>query len=122
MGVCFGSTFYENCGDRRGETYTTQRHISISLESRGNKKRRSIEHAFTLCATGTLISTPVRREAVQHHLHWFMVPDTDCWTCKRQYGPSDQLKKQVDEERIKSEFDPHVDQEPHQMFGQEHVV
>ena len=28
----------------------------------------------------------------------------------------------VDEERIKSEFDPHVNQDPHQMFGQEHVV
>ena len=28
----------------------------------------------------------------------------------------------VDEERIKSDLDPHVDQEPHQMFGQEHVV
>ena len=28
----------------------------------------------------------------------------------------------MDEERIKSDLDPHVDQEPHQMFGQEHVV
>ena len=28
----------------------------------------------------------------------------------------------MDEESIKSELDPHVDQEPHQMFGQEHVV
>ena len=28
----------------------------------------------------------------------------------------------MDEERIKSDFDPYVDQEPHQMFGQEHVV
>ena len=51
-----------------------------------------------------------------------MVPDTACWTCKRQYGSSGQLKKHVDEERIKSDLDPHVDQEPHQMFGQEHVV
>ena len=51
-----------------------------------------------------------------------MVPDTACYTCKRQYGSSGQLKKHVNEERIKSELDPHVDQEPHQMFGQEHVV
>ena len=51
-----------------------------------------------------------------------MVPDTACWTCKKQYGSSGQLKKHVDEERIKSDLDPHVDQEPHQMFGQEHVV
>ena len=28
----------------------------------------------------------------------------------------------MDEERIKSDLDPHVDQEPHQMIGQEHVV
>ena len=52
----------------------------------------------------------------------FVVPDTVCLTCKRQYGSSGQLKKNVDEERIKSELDSHVDQVPHQMFGQEHVV
>ena len=57
-----------------------------------------------------------------HHLPWFVVPDTACCTCKRQYGSSGQLKKHVDEERIKSDLNPHVDQEPHQMFGQEHVV
>ena len=51
-----------------------------------------------------------------------MSPDTASLTCKRQYGSSGQLKKHVDEERIKSDLDPHVDQEPHQMFGQEHVV
>ena len=51
-----------------------------------------------------------------------MVPGTACWTCKRQYGSSGQLKKHVDEERIKSDLNPHVDQEPNQMFGQEHVV
>ena len=28
----------------------------------------------------------------------------------------------MDEERIKSDLDTHVDQDPHQMFGQEHVV
>ena len=28
----------------------------------------------------------------------------------------------MDDERIKSDLDPHVDQEPHQMFGQEYVV
>ena len=59
---------------------------------------------------------------MRHHLPWFVVPDTACWTCKRQYGSSGQLKKHVDEESIKSDLDPHVDQEPHQMFGQEHVV
>ena len=59
---------------------------------------------------------------MRHHLPWFVVPDTACWTCKRQYGSSGQLKKHVDEERIKSDLDPHVDQEPHQMFVQEHVV
>ena len=28
----------------------------------------------------------------------------------------------MDEERIKSDLDPHVDEESHQMFGQDHVV
>ena len=51
-----------------------------------------------------------------------MVPDTACWTCKIQYGSSGQLKKHVDEEILKSDLDPHVDQEPHQMFGHEHMV
>ena len=59
---------------------------------------------------------------MRHHLPWFVVPDTECWTCKRQYGSSGQFKKHVDEEKIKSDLDPHVDQEPHQMFGQKHVV
>ena len=49
-------------------------------------------------------------------------PGGICPRTKRQYGSSGQLKKHVDEERIKSDLDPHVDQEPHQMFGQEHVV
>ena len=40
-----------------------------------------------------------------------------------QYGSSGQLKKHVDEERrIQSELDPHVEWDPHQMLGQEHVV
>ena len=51
-----------------------------------------------------------------------MVPDTACWTCKIQCGSSGQLKKHVDDQRIKSELDPHLNQEPHQIFGQEHVV
>ena len=100
----------------------TLKRNSVSLENRGSKKRRSREHECKLCSTGTFIFTPVRRHAVRHHLPWFLVPDTACWTCKRQYGSSGQLKKHVDEERIKSDLDPHVDQEPHQMFGQEHVV
>ena len=48
--------------------------------------------------------------------------DTACWTCKIHYGSSGQLKKHVDEERIKSELDSHVDQKLHQMSKQEHVV
>ena len=95
----------------------TLKRSSVSLGNRGSKKRKSREHECKLCSTGTFISTLVR-----HHLPWFVVPDTACWTCKRQYGSSGQLKKHVDEERIKSDLDPHVDQEPHQMFGQEHVM
>ena len=100
----------------------TLKRSSVSLENRGSKKRKSREHECKLCSTCTFIFTPVRRHAVRHHLPWFVVPDTACWTCKKQYGSSSQLKKHVDEERIKSDLDPHVDQEPHQMFGQEHVV
>ena len=100
----------------------TLKHGSVSLENRGSKKRKSREHECKLCSAGTLSSTLVRRHAVRYHLPWFVVPDTACWTCKRQYGSSGQLKKHVDEERIKSDLDPHVDQEPHQMFRQEHVV
>ena len=88
----------------------TLKRSSVSLENRGSKKRKSLEHECKLCSTGTFISTPVRRHAVRHHLPWFVVPDTACWTCKRQYGSSGQLKKHVDEERIKSDLDPHVDQ------------
>ena len=91
----------------------TLKRSSVSLENRGSKKRKSREHECKLCSTGTFISTPVRRHAVRHHLPWFVVPDTACWSCKRQYGSSGQLKKHVDEERIKSDLDPHVDQEPH---------
>ena len=100
----------------------TLKRSNVSLETRESKKRKSREHECKLCSTGTFISTPVRRHAVRHHLPWLVVHDTACWTCKRQYGSSSQLKKHVDEERIKSYLDPHVDQEPHQMFGQEHVV
>ena len=59
--------------------------------------------------------TPVRCHAVRYHMPWFELPDTACWTYKRQYGSSGKLKKHVDEERIKSDLDSHVDQEPHQM-------
>ena len=85
----------------------TLKRSSVSLENRGSKKRKSREHECKLCSTGTFISTPVRRHAVRHHLPWFVMPDTACWTCKRQYGSSGQLKKHVDEERIKSDLDPH---------------
>ena len=95
---------------------------NVSLENRGSKKRKSREHECKLCSACTFISTAVRRDAVRHHLPWFVVPDTACWTRKRQYGSSGQLKKDVDEERIKSDLGPHMDQELHQMFGQEHVV
>ena len=52
---------------------------------------------------------------------WFVVQDMDCWTCKRQYGSSSQLKKHVNEEN-KVELDPHVHHGLHQLFGEEHVV
>ena len=100
----------------------TLKRSSVSLENRGSKKRKSREHECKLCSAGMFIFTPVRRHAVRHHLPWFVVPDTACRTCKRQYGSSGQLKKHVDEERIKSDLDPHVDQDPHQILGQEHVV
>ena len=100
----------------------TLKRINVSLENRGSKKRKSQEHECKLCSACTFSSTPVRRHAVRHHLPWFVVPDTACWTCKRQYGSSSQLKKHMDEEKIKSDLDPHVEQEPHQMFGQEHVL
>ena len=61
----------------------TLKRSSISLESRGNKNRKSREHKCKLCSAGTFISTPVIRHAVRHHLPWFVVPDTACWTCKR---------------------------------------
>ena len=100
----------------------TLKHSSVSLENIGSKKRKSREHEYKLCSAGTFISTPMRRHAVRHHLHWFVVHDTACWTWKRQYGSSGQLKKHVDEERIKSDIDLHVGQELYQLFGQEHVV
>ena len=80
----------------------TLKRSSVLLKNRGSKKRKSREHECKLCSTGTFISTPVRRHAGRHHLPWFVVPDTACWTCKRQYGSRGQLKKHVDEERIKS--------------------
>ena len=95
---------------------------SVSLESRGSKKRKSRKHECKLGSACTFISTPVRHHAVRHHLPWFVLPNTAYWTCKRQYGSSGQLKKHVDEESIKSELDSHVDQDPHQMVGQEQVV
>ena len=63
---------------------------SVSLESRGNKKRKSREHEFKLCSAGTFISTPVRCHTVPHHMPWLLVPYMTCWTCKRQYGSSGQ--------------------------------
>ena len=83
----------------------TLKRRSVSLENRGGKKLKSRKHECKLCSAGTLISTSVIRHAVQHHLSWFVVPDTACWTCKRQYGSSGQLKMHVDEERIKSDLD-----------------
>ena len=83
----------------------TLKRSSVSLENKGSKKRKSREHECKLCSAGTFISTPVICHAVRHHLHWFVVPDTACWTCKRQYGSSGQLKKHVDEERIQSDLD-----------------
>ena len=71
----------------------TLKHNSVSLENRGTKKRKSREHECKSFHAGTYISTPVRRHAVRHHLPWFVVPDTECWICKRQYGSSGQLKK-----------------------------
>ena len=87
----------------------TLKRISASLENIGSKKRKSWEHECKLCSACTFMSTPVRHHAVRHHLSWLVVLDTACWTCKRQYGSSGQLKKHMDEERIKSDLDPHVD-------------
>ena len=87
----------------------TLKRSSVSLESRGSKKRKRREHECKLCSACTFISTQVRRHAVGHHLLWFVEPDTACWTCKRQYGSVGQLKKHVDEERIRSDLDIHVD-------------
>ena len=81
------------------------------------EEARSGRACMQIILAGTFIFTPVRRHVVRHHLPWFVVPDTACWICKRQYGSSGQLKKHADEKRIKSDLDPHVDQEPHQMFG-----
>ena len=75
----------------------TLKRSSVSLESRRSKKPLSREHECKLCSACTFISTTVRRHAVRHHLLWFVVPDTACWTYKRQYGSSCQLKKHVDE-------------------------
>ena len=69
----------------------TLKRSSVSLESRGNKKRKSREHECKLCSTCTFISTPMRSNTVRHHLPWFVVPDTACWICKRQYGSSGHL-------------------------------
>ena len=93
-----------------GERRVTLKHSSVSLENRESKKRKSRKHEGKLCSVCTFMSTPVRS-------HWFMVPDTACWTSKRQYRSSGQLKKHVDEESINSDLDPHVDQEPHLGFG-----
>ena len=95
----------------------TLKRSSASLENIGSKRRKSLEHEYKLFSAGTFISTPVRCHAVRHHLPWFVVPDAACLTCKRQYGSSVQLKKHVDEGRIKLDLDPYVDQEPHQIFG-----
>ena len=95
----------------------TLKRSSVSLENRGSKKRKSREYEYKLCSTCMFITTPVRRHAVLHHLPWFVVPDTACWTCKRQYGSSCQLKKHVDKDRMKSDLDPHVDQERTRCLG-----
>ena len=44
---------------------------SVSLESRGSKKRKTQEKE-----ADTFISTTVRRHTVRHHMLWFVVPDT----------------------------------------------
>ena len=62
----------------------TLKRSSVSLENSGSKKRKSWEHECKLCSTGTFISNTVIRHAVRHHLPWFVVPDTACWTCKKQ--------------------------------------
>ena len=50
----------------------THTRSSVSLESRGSKKRKSQEHECTLCSTGTFISTPVRRHAVPCPISWYL--------------------------------------------------
>ena len=70
----------------------TFKRSSVSLESRGSKKRKSREHRCKLYCAYTFISTPVRHHAVRHHLPWCVVPDTACWTCKRQYGSMANLR------------------------------
>ena len=88
----------------------TLKRSSVSLENRGSKKRKSREHECKLCSAGTFISTPVRRQAVRHHLPWIVVPDTACWTCKRQYVSSGQLKeacgRKDDQIRLRSTCGP----------------
>ena len=42
---------------------------SVSLKSRGSKKRKS---ECKLCSTGTFISIPVRHFAVPLHLSWYL--------------------------------------------------
>ena len=56
----------------------TLKHSGVSLENIGSKRRMSREHECKLCSACTFISTPMRRHAVQHHLPWFVVPDTAC--------------------------------------------
>ena len=53
----------------------TLKRNSVSLESRGSKKRKSREHESS---AGTFIYTPVRRHTVRYHLLWFVKPDTAC--------------------------------------------
>ena len=56
----------------------TLKRCSVSLESRGIKKRKSREHEGKLCSARTLIFTTVIRRVVRHHIPWFVVRDTEC--------------------------------------------
>ena len=55
----------------------TLKHSSVSLESRGSKKRKSREHECKLCFACTFISTIGICHVVWHHMFWFVEPDQE---------------------------------------------